>query len=138
MLVSFDCERGPVFCEIDDRHVRRSGSAHSQPASDTAPAATSDPLADLRRGVFELIGEPSCTATAECRTMAFGAKPCGGPRSYLAFSIAATDSQRLVDAVRRFTEQDEANNRERGLMSDCSVVEEPEVTCSSGLCSSVR
>jgi len=63
--------------------------SNAQPASDTAPAAD-DPLADLRGGVFELIGEPSCTATAECRTIAFGAKPCGGPRGYLAYSTVVT------------------------------------------------
>ena len=106
----------------------------SQPEAGSKPAASEDTLAALRQGVIQLIGEPTCRASGECRVIAFGSKPCGGPRSYLPYSLAVTDSITLADAVRAFNNEDTKNNQVLGLMSDCSVVQEPAVICSQGLC----
>ena len=91
-------------------------------------------MASLRDSVLQLIGEPTCSSTNECRVIGFGSKPCGGPRSYLPYSLAVTDSITLADAVREFNERDAENNSALGINSDCSLVAEPMVICSNGLC----
>jgi hypothetical protein len=113
-----------------------SGAQPSRPA--VTEESTAPNLDELRAHVLDLVGVPRCDGTPECRAMAFGAKPCGGPRSYLVYSTAVSDSVTLAEAVRQFTERDAANNEALGLMSDCMFVTEPQVACTSGICTIVR
>jgi hypothetical protein len=74
------------------------------PACSPAPRAAENGAVDapsldsLRAVVLQLIGEPTATSLAQCRLMPAGEKPCGGPRSYLVYSMETTDSTALARA----------------------------------------
>jgi hypothetical protein len=41
--------------------------------------------------IDELIGRATCTTTGQCRVIAVGAKPCGGPAGHRAYSTVDTN-----------------------------------------------
>ena len=94
----------------------------------------SPPLDSLRATVLRLIDERSATSIGQCRLTAFGAKPCGGPRGFLVYSMEATDSTDLAQAVATYTAEDDRVNRALGLASDCALVERPQITFTAGQC----
>ena len=95
-------------------------------------------LDSLRSRIFELIGEPVASGMSQCRLIAFGAKPCGGPRAYLVYSTWATDSTRLARAVAMYTSEDARLNQELGRASDCQMVTPPQITFAAGRCATAR
>lgn len=81
-----------------------------------------------------LIGDADCDNSAQCRSIAVGAKACGGPSRYLAWSIKRTDEAALKAWVsKQATAQREENGRV-GLVSDCAVVNDPGASCQAGRC----
>ena len=92
-------------------------------------------LERLRDEIKAEIGTPAAEERAQCRTMALGVKPCGGPWTYLVYSTAVSDEAKLRKLVDEFNELDRKRNEEDGLISDCSVVSEPKVTLADGVCS---
>ncbi len=127
---------GPLACgpAATPNGASRAGpDAASQPAPDEASQAA-PPLDSLRTAVHRLVAEPVCESVQDCRAVAFGAKPCGGPWTYLVYSVRATDSTRLARAVARYNQREEELNREEGRMSDCAFVTEPELECRAGRC----
>jgi hypothetical protein len=107
---------------------------HASPSERASPSN----LPSARKAITELVGDAPCSSSAVCRTIPFGAKPCGGPRQHLVYSTAATDSARLAREVARYNESDAQANRTRGLVSDCSVTVQPKVSCVSGRCAAVK
>jgi hypothetical protein len=105
----------------------------------TSPATPLDPrtgatLPDLRAEVMRLIGDASCNDVSQCRTIAFGAKPCGGPWQYLVYSMAITDSTALAAAVARYNAREAEINTAEGRMSDCAFVAPPNLARVNGRC----
>jgi hypothetical protein len=113
------------------------GFAPPAPPDSAEIGADTASLETLRAEVRDQLGDPTCTDLGQCRTIPFGAKPCGGPWSYLVYSVATTDSARLADAVYRYTAREHELNRLEGRVSDCALVTEPEVICADGQCASV-
>jgi hypothetical protein len=107
------------------------------PAPGDVPASA-DSLAAVRDAVREAVGEASCTDAGQCRTIAYGAKPCGGPWSYLVYSTAETDSARLTELVTRYNAIEQALNEAEDRVSDCRAVMRPEVACRQGVCTAVE
>ena len=102
-----------------------------------APARERTPdAAALEAEVRRLIGDARCSADAQCRTLAFGAKACGGPQAYLAWSTQVTDEAALLQAAQRHAERRRADLRQSGLMSDCAVVADPGASCMPALAAS--
>jgi hypothetical protein len=102
----------------------------------TAQRATSDTeqLGELRAGVRALIGDPTCMLARQCRAAPFGAKPCGGPWSYIIYSTATIDSAAFADAVARYNALEDELNRREGRVSDCRLVSPPQLDCVNGRC----
>jgi len=84
--------------------------------------------------VLSLIGELRCECVEQCRALPLGAKPCGGPRTYVVFSTVTTDSVRLARAAAEYTALEAERNRRTGAVSDCQFVAAPSLTCSQGYC----
>jgi hypothetical protein len=42
-------------------------------------------LEALREDILNMIGLPECAGDGDCRYIAFGSKPCGGPWEYLIY-----------------------------------------------------
>ena len=98
------------------------------------PEPEGQSLDSLRASVLGLIGEPTATNIGQCRLTEFGAKPCGGPRGFLVYSVEATDSIDLARAVASYTSEDARLNRVLGLASDCALVAPPQITFTAGQC----
>ena len=102
------------------------------------PAAESQSLDSLRAVVMRLIGDPVATSITQCRMTPFGAKPCGGPWTYLVYSIDVTDSTELARAVAAYTSRESQLNQELGRASDCQMVTPPQITFAAGQCATAR
>jgi hypothetical protein len=95
-------------------------------------------LRHLKLAIDEEIGEPRADNVAQCKYIPFGAKPCGGPWSYLVYSTARTDESKLQRLVREFNALQKKINQEEQLGSDCSVPPEPELLLENGVCAAKR
>jgi hypothetical protein len=89
---------------------------------------------DSGQSIRAQIKNAPCSSSSVCRTIAFGAKACGGPEQYLIYSTSVTDSARLAREVARYNEAERKRNRDEGRVSDCSLVVRPRVGCVSGQC----
>jgi hypothetical protein len=107
--------------------------ACARPRQESATSHQS-PLDSVLRVVQTLTSDRACDDVSQCRAMAFGAKPCGGPWRYLVYSIRTTDSARLAEAVGAYNAAEAELNRQEGRMSDCRVVEMPTLACRMGAC----
>lgn len=91
-------------------------------------------LGAMKREIEELVREPGCSLTSECVAVAFGAKPCGGPWTYLVYSRMSVDESALLDKVKGYNHFNKVINERHGLVSDCMLVTEPSLDCVNGLC----
>src|SRR5262245_42764287 len=91
-------------------------------------------LKNLKRDIDAEIGSPRADKLAQCKHIAFGAKPGGGPWRYLVYSTARTDEARLKQLISEYNALEKQINEEEGLSSDCSYVTEPELALKGGVC----
>ena len=92
-------------------------------------------LESLKTQIDNIIGDASCTDPAECRVIAFGSKPCGGPWSYLIYSTVDTDTGALASRVELYDRKEDAYNSKWGISSDCMFVSPPDsLICEDGHC----
>ncbi len=101
------------------------------------PERTDDPepdrraMAELMRNIDSLIATESCTDALAWRISAIGAKPCGGPSSFVAYPISREDE--ILPKIQQLTALQSAFNRKYNMMSDCAVVPAPSgVRCENG------
>ena len=92
--------------------------------------ASGDTLAQIRA----LIGTAACTDASQCRTIGIGARPCGGPQAYLAWSTAHTDGAALAALAEKFKLEREAANAASGELSTCQFFPDPGASCKAGTC----
>lgn len=98
------------------------------------PAPTETESARLSRELRELVGPAACRADSQCRSMPVGAKACGGPAGYLAWSIEGTDATRLAALAARQAEAQRRENEASGIRSNCALVTDPGAACVAGRC----
>lgn len=91
-------------------------------------------LRSLEAKIDLLIGTASCEGDGECRSVAFGAKPCGGPWTYKIYSTRNTDAAALLREIGSYAAKNVGLNRKYGWTSDCSLASEPVVVCREGRC----
>jgi hypothetical protein len=94
-------------------------------------------LARMEKGIDDLIGEAACGEPGDCRAIAFGAKPCGGPWKFKVYAASGVDEAKLETMVAKYNETNEALNEKHGWMSDCLAVMPPELECRDGRCVAV-
>ena len=99
-----------------------------------AQESTSERLQKLRTMIMNEIGTPIADEPTQCKLIAFGSKPCGGPGSYLVYSTARTNEARLNQLVSEFNQLAKKYNQERKVLSDCLFVTEPNVELVNGVC----
>ncbi len=102
-----------------------------EPPNEAADRARLD---KMETEVDDLIGDAACNDAKECRVIAFGAKPCGGPWSFKIWSAATVDSTALAGLVADYNKFNHTLNDRYGWMSDCMVVMPPNVGCVDGHC----
>ena len=108
------------------------------PRSEAADERTLDKyrseLQGLGTEIQGIVGDAACTYDSECKAIGYGSKPCGGPSSYLAYSVENTDVPLLEGKVRQFNALQRAYQGKLRIASDCMVVSKPVITCEQKRC----
>jgi hypothetical protein len=106
--------------------TRSVGSVISPPPHDTVAPAPIDPgpddrptLARLEREARALAKRDGCSSLSACRTAPVGWRGCGGPRTYLVYCAATTDSVALFRKLAELADAERAYNAKAGMMSTC-------------------
>jgi len=94
-------------------------------------AAATSPEADkdATSAITTLIGDAACDTDSQCRTIAMGAKACGGPEYYLAWSTKRTDAAALAQAAQRDLASPRNPNAGPRGYSTCVFVTDPGAWC---------
>ena len=100
------------------------------------PSDDDQKLTQLSKEIEEYAKNKACSGGDNCRTMAMGSKPCGGPTSYIIYSLSKTDEKQLSDKVKQYTDLEKELNIKYNRMSDCSLLMPPTVECLNGVCTS--
>ncbi|HEX8478485.1 MAG TPA: hypothetical protein VF663_09125 [Telluria sp.] len=105
-------------------------------ASSTRPVKPkpATPAGDTLAQIRALIGDAACTDSSQCHTLAVGARPCGGPQTYLPWSSAKTDGAALAALGDKFKKEREAAIAASGEMSTCQFLPDPGAVCKAGTC----
>ncbi|WP_310385670.1 hypothetical protein [Roseateles sp.] len=80
------------------------------------------------------VGTAACDGPQQCHSIAVGAKACGGPDSYLAWSSKGSDGNKLRSLVEQHAAARRAENLASNMMSDCRLVTDPGASCQAGRC----
>lgn len=81
-------------------------------------------LMALYKEIETLAGQFTCENAAEWKFVAIGAKACGGPTNYIAFS-AKIDESGFLKKVATYTDQQKEYNVKWNIASDCMFVTAP-------------
>lgn len=99
------------------------------------PAAVGrNELQAMYQDIVQLVGQAKASSVAQCRVVGLGAKPCGGPQSYLVYSAEQGNETELLAKVARYNLLVQQHNQQLGLISDCAVVPKPGVVLVEGVC----
>jgi hypothetical protein len=109
-----------------------SATADAPPKAGAAPAVASS--AALLAQMKAEIGDAACDAPAQCRSMPVGAKACGGPEGYLAWSTQRTDEKRLQALADQHAAARKDENARSGMLSNCMMEPNPGATCEAAKC----
>ena len=91
-------------------------------------------LEAMKQEILDLVGVAACEGDADCRFIALGDKPCGGPWRYLVYSVTTVDTVTLATKVAAYNAFNRQLNEKYGWKSDCSVPAPPNVGCRQGRC----
>jgi len=106
--------------------------------NDSSNLITSAQLETKKQEIQNYINSFSCSESVGCNFIAFGSKPCGGPRTYLLFSNSV-NLTKLQEMVKTYNEMDELYNIQTNAVSDCMYVLPPtEVKCVNGVCTIIK
>jgi hypothetical protein len=109
-----------------------------QQVSTTAAAAASEPAGDLTAANAQLEATlnkaSACTSDSECRSVAVGAKACGGPTGYRAYSTKTVSAASVEALAQRQREQAAAAARASHQVSPCFMLADPGAHCEQNKC----
>lgn len=91
------------------------------------PAPSSS--AELLTQIQAEIGDAACDSPAQCHSIGVGAKACGGPEAYLAWSSKSRDAAKLKSLVAQHKLAREEDNRRSGMVSNCLFLPDPGASC---------
>jgi len=103
------------------------------PADSAPPVVALQPSATVSE-IKRLIGSPTCSDNAQCRSLPVGALACGGPQDYLPYSTVQTDERQLRTLAERSKTERQAQIKSSGEMSICIHRPDPGAVCVAGSC----
>ena len=127
----------------DDRDSTRSvGSMIIRSRDTVTPPATvqdtnvalQEKLTRLEREARALAHTSGCDSVSQCRTAPVGWRSCGGPRTYLAYCAATTDTAALFRKLAELEAAEKEYNLRSGMMSTCIMRQPPRVGFRGGSC----
>jgi hypothetical protein len=124
-----------------DRPTRSVGSAIAPPPKDTTPPARADTTPDARPRLVRLEQEAralakreGCSSVSACRTAPVGWRGCGGPRTYVVYCAATTDTVALFRKLKELESAEREYNATSGMMSTCEYRMPPGVKLDGRSC----
>ena len=93
------------------------------------PIATPTGSASLLPPIKALIGDAGCDSDAQCHSIGVGAKACGGPDGYLAWSTRNTDAVALRALTERQAQVQRDEQASSGMLSNCQFMPDPGARC---------
>ncbi|WIV97662.1 MULTISPECIES: hypothetical protein [Roseateles] len=104
-------------------------------ACSSAPASNTPESQRLLKSLEAEIGEARCSSDAQCHSLAVGAKACGGPEGYLAWSSQHSgDGKKLQALADQQAAARRAEQSQSGMMSNCALEADPGARCQAGRC----
>ncbi|MRW93929.1 hypothetical protein GJ699_28460 [Duganella sp. FT80W] len=103
--------------------------AGAQPPADTPNGAVA-----LWQQIQSANSNLSCDSDSQCHTIGVGAKACGGPENYLAWSSKNSDGAQLKALVQQHATARRADDARQGMMSTCTAISDPGASCRAGQC----
>jgi hypothetical protein len=91
-------------------------------------------LSRLEHEARELAHTSGCDSLSQCRTAPLGWRSCGGPRDYIAFCAASTDTAALFRKLAELEAAEKEYNLKSGMMSTCIMRQPPRLSLSGGKC----
>ena len=85
-------------------------------------SADSARVAALEHDAVALAKTSGCRSDDQCRNAPVGIKACGGPRYYLKYCAASTDSAALFRALARLDSAERAYNAKYHIISTCQMI----------------
>lgn len=105
--------------------------AGAQPGSQEADWAAIVRLEDQAKAIAKTSG---CSTVSQCRTAPVGNRACGGPRYYIAYCSASTDSAALFRKLDEVAAAENAYNRKYQIASTCEYRMPAPLALSGGEC----
>jgi hypothetical protein len=81
-----------------------------------------------------LVRATGCMSAEGCRTAPVGNRACGGPRYYLVYCAATTDSAALFSKLNEVVAAENEYNEEYEVVSTCEFRMPPDIALSGGEC----
>lgn len=89
-------------------------------------------LMDVFDEIYELSISVTCSDSSDWSFVAYGAKACGGPQGYIAYS-KNIDVEAFLQKVEAYTNLEKAFNEKWSIFSTCDLPAQPKsVSCSNG------
>lgn len=95
-------------------------------------------IARLERDARALAKTTGCDAASSCRTAPVGWRACGGPRTYVVYCAASTDTVALLRKLEELKRAEMEYNERSGAISTCEFRTPPAVTMQGGSCTATR
>lgn len=108
--------------------------AHQSTATPADTAALRRQVTALEQEARALARRDGCGSVSQCRTAPLGERACGGPRSYLVYCAATTDSGALYRKLEQLRVVEKQYNDAAGIVSTCEYRLAPSVTLEGGSC----
>ncbi|CAL2102269.1 conserved protein of unknown function [Tenacibaculum sp. 190130A14a] len=81
-------------------------------------------LMNLFDEILSIANSKDCINSEDWKIVAYGAKPCGGPRGYLAYHIEIKEGE-FLQKIETYTNEEEKYNLKWGIVSTCDVIPQP-------------
>ncbi|MCU0349368.1 MAG: hypothetical protein MUF43_00860 [Flavobacterium sp.] len=99
---------------------------------------TPEQLEQKKLEILNYIATFSCENANGCNSIAFGSKPCGGPREYLVYPNSINQNTLQV-MVNEYNQMDNLYNIQTNAVSDCMAVMPPSaIGCVNGVCTIIN
>jgi hypothetical protein len=116
----------------DDTTSKSTASAPSGATNDSAAARSK--IAQLEADARALAKTTGCNTATECRTAPVGEPACGGPRDYIVYCAATTDSGALFKKLDELKAAEVEFNKASNAMSTCEFRMPPKTAVVGGSC----
>jgi hypothetical protein len=92
---------------------------------------------ELEQQVRAIANTEGCDRLDQCAAAPLGAKPCGGPRTFVVYCKATTNEAALNRALEQLKRAEEEYNLAAGLYSDCALAPAPGIRLEGRTCTAV-